>query len=497
MFHHTQEHQKWVHQLPMIPYTSSSSPSCPKATPSPSSTSPGSSSAAVTVFTTSSNLPFVSRHLAGTSASAVSLAFPGDVPGLTSGIESTDALPSMSFFPAFANATVLMQPSLEAELQRLHPRPAFMLSDGFLWWTLESASKFGIPRLVFFGMGNYAMAVSWATFFENHLHGPTAEDEPFNVNAFPWIKLTKNDFERHHSQPLTEENPQLEFLMKVVVATQKSNGLVVNSFQELEPTFLDYWNRERGPKAWYVGPLFPLEDPVARDPPLQTTWAEWLDRKRAGGERVLYAAFGSQVEIPAAQLLEIALGLESSGVGFLWVVKRKESEIIADVDSGFDYRVRGRGIVVREWVDQRAILVHESVQGFLSHSGWNSVLESLCTRVPILAWPMMAEQPLNARMVAEEMGVGLRVETADGTVRGFVRGDGLAKTVRELMEGERGEAARKKAKVAAEAARKAVEEGGSSWIAQETLMEEVSGRRKDPFAGLRKYSVVSNHHVIS
>ncbi|KAF8011447.1 hypothetical protein BT93_J1920 [Corymbia citriodora subsp. variegata] len=435
--------------------------------------------AAVTVFTTPSNLPFVSRHLAGTPASAVSVPFPEDVPGLPSGVESTDALPSMSLFPAFAKATALMQPSLEAELQRLQPRPAFMVSDGFLWWTLESASKFGIPRLVFFGMSNYAMALSHAATVENHLHGPTAEDEPFTLNAFPRIKLTKNDFERHHSQPWTEENPQLELLLKAVVATQKSNGLVVNSFQELEPTFLDYWNRESEPKAWCVGPLVPLEDPVARDPPLRTTWAEWLDRKRAGGERVLYAAFGSQAEIPAAQLREVALGLETSGVSFLWVIKRKESEILADVDSGFEDRVSGRGMVVREWVDQRAILMYESVQGFLSHCGWNSVLESVCAGVPILAWPMMAEQPLNARMVAEEIGVGLRVETADGTVRGFVKGEGLAKAVRELMEGERGEAARKKAKAVAEAARKAVEEGGSSWTALGTLVEEVSGGRMD------------------
>ncbi|KAF8011449.1 hypothetical protein BT93_J1922 [Corymbia citriodora subsp. variegata] len=434
---------------------------------------------AVTVFTTPSNLPFVSRHLAGTSASIVSLSFPGDVLGLPSGVESTDALPSMSLFPAFTNATALMQPSLEAELERLHPRPAFMVSDGFLWWTLESASKFGIPRLVFYGMSNYAMAVSRAAVVENHLHGPTAEDEPFTLKAFPWIKLTKNDFERHHSQPLTEENPQLEFHMKVIVTTQKSNGLVVNSFQELEPTFLDYWNRESEPRAWCIGPLFPLEDPAARDPPLRTAWAEWLDQKRAGGKRVLYAAFGSQAEILGPQLREIALGLESSGVSFLWVVKRKESEIITDVDSGFEDRVSGRGMVVREWVDQRAILMHESIQGFLSHCGWNSVLESVCAGVPILAWPMMAEQPLNARMVAEEMGVGLRAETADGTVRGFVRGEGLAKAVRELMEGERGEAARKKAKAVAEMARKAVEEGGSSWTELGTLVEEVAGRRMD------------------
>ncbi|XP_030553635.1 UDP-glycosyltransferase 90A1-like [Rhodamnia argentea] len=440
--------------------------------------------AAVTVFTTPSNLPFVSRHLAGTPASAVSLPFPGGISGLPSGVESTDALPSMSLFPAFASATALLQPSLEAELQRLHPQPTFMVSDGFLWWTLESASKFGIPRLVFYGISNYAMVVSRAVAVENHLRGPMAEDEPFALNAFPWIKVTKNDFERHFSQPSTEDTPLLEFVMKTVVTMGKSNGLVVNSFKELEPAFLEYWNSECVPRAWCIGPLFPLERPVAHDPHVRTTWAEWLDRKQAGGERVLYAAFGSQAEMPAAQLREIAIGLERSGASFLWVVKSRESEIVADVDGGFkdrfEDRVRGRGMVVREWVDQRDILMHESVHGFLSHCGWNSVLESMCAGVPILAWPMMAEQPLNARMVAEEIGVGLRVEAADGTVRGFVSREGLAKAVNELMEGDRGEAVRKKVKEVAAMARKAAEEGGSSWTALETLVEEISGKREDP-----------------
>ncbi|KAL2544802.1 UDP-glycosyltransferase 90A1 [Forsythia ovata] len=92
-------------------------------------------------------------------------------------------------------------------------------------------------------------------------------------------------------------------------------------------------------------------------------------------------------------------------------------------------------MLVKEWVDQREILEHSSVQGFLSHCGWNSVMESICANVPILAWPMMAEQPLNAKMVVEEIGIGLRVETSDGSMNGFVKWE---KLVKELMEGEMG-----------------------------------------------------------
>ena len=98
------------------------------------------------------------------------------------------------------------------------------------------------------------------------------------------------------------------------------------------------------------------------------------------------------------------------------------------------------------WVDQTEILNHESVEGFLSHCGRNSAMEAICAGVPILAWPMMAEQLLNARMVVEEIKIGLRVETVDGSVRGFVKAEGLEKMVKKLMEGEEGEVVRKKVK---------------------------------------------------
>ncbi|KAM0068288.1 putative flavonol 3-O-glucosyltransferase [Helianthus debilis subsp. tardiflorus] len=128
--------------------------------------------------------------------------------------------------------------------------------------------------------------------------------------------------------------------------------------------------------------------------------------------------------------------LERSEVNFLWVVRRSEESFRPD--DGFDERVKEKGIVVREWVDQREILEHESVKGFVSHCGWNSVLESICAGVPILAWPLAAQQPLNVKFVVEEMKIGMRAETCDGSVKGFVKWEGLKKNVKELMEGVKG-----------------------------------------------------------
>ncbi|RWR94921.1 UDP-glycosyltransferase 90A1-like protein [Cinnamomum micranthum f. kanehirae] len=87
----------------------------------------------------------------------------------------------------------------------------------------------------------------------------------------------------------------------------------------------------------------------------------------------------------------------------------------------------------------------------------------------MLAWPMMAEQRLNAKLIVDEVGIGLRIGEGDGVVGWEV----VDKTVRELMLGERGKKVRKKVKGLGEAARNAVNEGGHSWQSLDMLLDEV------------------------
>ncbi|KAF7136369.1 hypothetical protein RHSIM_Rhsim08G0056400 [Rhododendron simsii] len=282
----------------------------------------------VTFFTTTANRLFISDSLSDTDASIVELPFPQDIEGVPAGVENTEKLPSMSLFVPFANATKLMQPNFEEALETL-PQITSIISDGFLWWTQQSATKFGIPRLVTYGFSNYSKAVRSDVMTNGLLSGPELDDVPFALTNFPRIKLTRNDFDEplHSREP---KGPYMDFVTEVVIATSKS-----------------------------------------------------------------YA------------------------------------------------------------------------------------LESICAKVPILAWPMMAEQHVNARMVVEEIKVGLRVETINGSVRGFVKSEGLEKMVRELMEGEMGKEARKKVEGFGEMAKKAVEEGGSSWQTLNQLINELQALRND------------------
>lgn len=342
-----------------------------------------------------------------------------------------------------------------------------MVSDGFLWWTVDSATKFNIPTLVSYGMSNFARTVCRVCVESGNLRQVESDDELFPVPHFPWIKLTRNDFEPVFYEQ-KQEDLHFQFVMDCAIATSKSYAMLVNSFYELEQVYLDYHDNNFGTRALCVGPLCLAERSQMQRIDQKLPWFKWLDEKLEQGKSVLYVAFGSQAEISSEQLEEIKNGLEKSEVNFLWVIRKN-----GEFSDGFEERVKDRGLIVKQWVNQREILEHKSVEGFLSHCGWGSVIESICAKVPILAWPMMAEQPLNARFVAEEIKIGIMVETCNGSIKGFVKWEGLRKCVKELMEGETGKKARKKVEEFGEAAMRAMEEGGSSRNELDNLLKEL------------------------
>ncbi|CDY20631.1 BnaC08g14270D [Brassica napus] len=405
----------------------------------------------VTVFTTPLNRPFVADSLSDTKATIITLPFPKNVPEIPPGVECTDKLPAISsLYVPFTRATKSMQPDFERELTSL-PRVSFMVSDAYFQQTLESARKLGFPRLVFLGMNCMSPSILDSVFKNKLLSEVKSETEAVAVPEFPWIKVRKCDF----------------LILDQCASMSQSQGIIFNTFDDLEPVFIDFYKRTRELKPWALGPLClgknSLED--EGEEKVKSVWMKWLDEKRDKGCYVLYVAFGSQAEISREQVEEIASGLEESKVNFLWVVKGNE------IGKGFEERVGERGMVVKdEWVDQRKILEHESVRGFLSHCGWNSLMESICAEVPILAFPVAAEQPLNAMLVVEELRVAERVVAAsDGAVR---RGE-VAEKVKELMEGEKGKELRRNVEVYGKKAKKALEEGvGSSWKNLKNLINE-------------------------
>ncbi|KAI4385962.1 hypothetical protein MLD38_003945 [Melastoma candidum] len=259
-----------------------------------------------------------------------------------------------------------------------------------------------------------------------------------------------------------------------------ARGIVVNTFFELEHQTISSLSRIDGiPPLYTVGPVIDhkgLPHPSFDRDRWEAIW-RWLDQ--LPDSSVVFLCFGSMGGFNVEQVKEIAAGLEHSGHRFLWALRMLDSpkqleEVKPEsiLPEGFLGRTEGRGVVCG-WAPQVEVLGHRAIGGFVSHCGWNSTLESLWHGVPMLTWPIYAEQQLNAFRMVKELGlaVELRLDYREGAGE-VVKADEIERGVRLLMEGEAGEV-RRKVKEMKEAARRAVCEGGSSYHSIHKLIQDL------------------------
>ncbi|VVA99507.1 unnamed protein product [Arabis nemorensis] len=251
-----------------------------------------------------------------------------------------------------------------------------------------------------------------------------------------------------------------------------SDGVLVNTWEELQGNTLaalrgdGELNRVVKVPVYAIGPIVRTNGPIGKP----NSIFEWLDQQPE--RSVMYVCLGSGGTLSLEQTKELAWGLELSGQRFLWVLRkptsylgvnsRDDDQVTAGLPEGFLDRTCGMGLVVTQWAPQVEILSHGSIGGFLSHCGWSSVLESLTKGVPIVVWPLYAEQWMNATLLTEEIGVAVR--TSELPAKGVIGREEVAFLVRKIMveEDEEGRKIRAKAEEVKVSSERAWNQGGSS-----------------------------------
>uniref|UniRef100_A0A0E0GZ24 Glycosyltransferase n=1 Tax=Oryza nivara TaxID=4536 RepID=A0A0E0GZ24_ORYNI len=267
----------------------------------------------------------------------------------------------------------------------------------------------------------------------------------------------------------------LNFIMREAERLTLPDAVILNTFDDLERPALDAM-RAILPPVYTVGPLhLHVRHVVPKGSPLDTAigsnlWKEqdglleWLDGRPP--RSVVYVNYGSITVMTNEQLLEFAWGLAHSGYPFLWNVRPDIVKGDAAVLSPeFLTAVEGRSMLTT-WCPQEQVIEHPAVGVFLTHSGWNSTLESLCAGVPMLSWPFFAEQQTNCRYKRTEWGVGMEIG-------GEVERSDVAATIREAMEGEKGREMRRRAAEWKEMATRVTLPGGTADINLTRLIDEV------------------------
>uniref|UniRef100_A0A2N9ED62 Glycosyltransferase n=1 Tax=Fagus sylvatica TaxID=28930 RepID=A0A2N9ED62_FAGSY len=372
-----------------------------------SSTAPNyvASSTAQYISTVNSTTPSINfHHLPPISES---------VPSTPSPVELSYLIPRLNNFNLHETLKTISQTS---------KLKAFII-DFFCDAAFEVATNLGIPTYYFFTAGPSALA--------SFLYLPTLQQNMDNtlldIPGLPPIQASDMP-----DGMINRTAKVYECFLNNATHMAKSNGIVVNTFDLLETKAIkaisDGLSVPDGPTPpiFCIGPVMSSSN-QDRD---EHECLKWLNSQPS--QSVVFLCFGSMGSFSAKQLKEMAVGLENSGQRFLWVVrnppldKEKDPNLDELLPKGFLERTKDRGFVVKQWAPQVAVLSHDSVGGFVTHCGWNSVLEAVWCGVPMIGWPLYAEQRLNKVVLVEETKVGLGLNELEN---GFVSAAELEKRV--------------------------------------------------------------------
>nr|QNV69595.1 glycosyltransferase [Mentha x piperita] len=361
------------------------------------------------------------------------------------------------------------RPLASSAVAAMDPRPAALVVDHFGTELLSIAAEFGMAKYVYVPSNAWFAALTlYLPVLDQQVEGQYVDQtEPLEI---PGCKPVRPE---DVVDPMLDRNDQqYDEYVKMGLAMASSDGILINSWEDLDHKTLQALRKNETLKSVIKTPVLlvgPLTRPVEPDGQ-NIKLMSWLDRQP--NESVVFVSFGSGGVLPQAQITELAWGLELSQQRFVWVVRRPTDGRVDDaffalsdgtdeaptfLPNGFMGRVQNVGFLVPKWAQQVQILTHPAIGGFLSHCGWNSTLESITNGVPIIAWPLYAEQKMNATFLAEEAGVALRPRAAPVVGRAEIE-----RSVRTLMEGEDGKSLREKVKQLKMSGNEALKVGGSS-----------------------------------
>ncbi|KAI5084412.1 hypothetical protein GOP47_0000581 [Adiantum capillus-veneris] len=329
--------------------------------------------------------------------------------------------------------------------------PSFscLISDAFMPWTASVAQKLQVSWMVFwtpsatrFYLSTKALGHKEMNTELQKLANITIGLSPESTDVFDLSRL-RNPHRR-------------QLLMARVEGTKMADVILLNTFDALEEEAVkelakDFPIRSLGPLCFGTG----LKASKANEESLS-----WLDRQAP--HSILYISFGSKAMLQGRPLEQLAFGIESSNMPFLWVL-RSGGEGLPE---GFVERTEARSKIMK-WVPQKQVLEHRAIGAFFTHCGWNSVLEAVVEGVPMICWPTFGDQPTNKLVIEQKWRIG----------RGIQGGEVDAENIRQVIQDVVGNAEfRQRGSLLSRSAKSALGQGGTSDQNFKFLMQELAVR---------------------
>lgn len=338
------------------------------------------------------------------------------------------------------------------------------ITDAFYWFGSEFAEELSVPWLPLWTSGPRPLLVHMETDqIRQHLGvaGVQTRDDK-TLDFLPeFSKIRASDLpddivsDKMHS-------PFSEMTYKMGLALPRATAVLVNSFDELDTVIVDMLKSRIQNKFLNVGPFCLTLPPKLSDP---HGCIDWLNGQELKASSVAYISFGSVGMLPPQELVALADALEELGTPYIWSFRGNPEQLLPKY---FMDNTKNKGMIV-PWVPQLKLLQHPSIGVFVTHCGWNSVLESIVGGVPLIARPIFGEQKLNSRIVEAVWGTGLGMEG------GVLTKDGMVKALKLVLSSEEGGNMRNNIELQKQLAFKAVEEpNGSSTENFMTLLNIIS-----------------------
>ncbi|RDX76093.1 UDP-glucose flavonoid 3-O-glucosyltransferase 6, partial [Mucuna pruriens] len=347
------------------------------------------------------------------------------------------------------------------------PLAAFVV-DMFCTAMIDVAKDFEVPSFVFFTSGLTFLGLVL------HLHSLREQDNVHFRDSDTELAIPcfANPIPSTALPALVLEKEWDSLFLAYGRGLKKANGIIVNSFQELESHAVQSFSHGALP-IYPVGPLINPKPKAHADDILN-----WLDHQPPSS--VVFLCFGSMGSFGEDQVREIAIALENNGSRFLWSLRKPPpnssyfrtlptdysiSDLVALLPPGFLDRTAGIGKVIG-WAPQAQILAHPATGSFVSHCGWNSTLESIYFGVPIATWPLYAEQQSNAYLLVRELKMAVEI-VLDYRLNfkvgpnSLLSADKIEKGIRSLLDMDQD--MRKRVHEMSQMSRETSLEGGSSY----------------------------------
>ncbi|KAL4597624.1 hypothetical protein ACB092_11G002800 [Castanea dentata] len=354
-------------------------------------------------------------------------------------------------------------------------RVAAVVLDMFCTPMIEVANEFGIPTYIYHTSGANFLVIYIAAKQQDIVAYKDSDTElvvPSFVNKVPAKVFRYGLFDNSF------------FFINQVRRFKETKGIIINTFMELEPFTINSYFNANTPLVYPMGPIMNLkgETHETQEPQNGFDVMKWLDDQPLSS--MVFLCFGSMGSFEKDQVQEIAYALEHSGCRFLWSLRKPPpsggiaspsdyTNLEEILPQGFIERTQGIGKVIG-CAPQVAILAHSAIGGFVSHCGWNSMLENLWFGVPIAAWPMYAEQQINAFEMVKELGLAAEVKMDyDNIKQIIVTAKEIERGIREVMDPDN--EIRKNVKEIKEKSRKALMDGGSSHSSLDHLIADLMG----------------------